>query len=383
MQIHTASPLPTYSFRDLLYPKKFTLVLHISNKFLMRERRHQQVLRLTLPPPGLSLNPSPLSSASRSTSPGISELKKLSVLGRGSGGTVYKVSHKQTGAIYALKVVRGDQDDDDDLEAGAREAEILRRVDSSEHVVRYVGVFNGGLKEVEGGVGGGGGLCLVMEYMDAGSLHDILRRKKRLPEHIISGVVKSVLKGLQYLHGLGIVHGDVKPSNLLVNTRGQVKLADFGAAAAVRDGAKPRTRPDDRLEVHGRACRGTCPYMSPERMDPEMWDGERCDGYAGDVWSLGVVAMECYVGRFPLVGPGQKLDWVTLMCAVCFGDDVERMVKMGSPEFESFCRRCLERHWRRRGTADELLLHPFLDKSQTIGIDHQDIISYINLSEID
>lgn len=150
----------------------------------MRERRQQQVLRLTLPPPySLSHSPSPLSSASSSASPGVgalSELKKLSLLGRGSGGTVYKVSHKQSGAVYALKVVRCDDE-------GVREAEILRRADSSEHVVRCVGVFNGGFKEVEGGGGSGGELCLVMEYMEAGSLHDILREKKRLPEQIISG----------------------------------------------------------------------------------------------------------------------------------------------------------------------------------------------------
>ncbi|KAH6817987.1 MAP kinase kinase 10 [Perilla frutescens var. frutescens] len=334
----------------------------------MRERRHQQFLHLTLPPPGLlhqrALNSSPLSSSSSSTSPGIealSELKKLSVLGRGSGGTVYKVCRKQNGAIYALKVVRRD---DDAVESGLREAEILQRADSSEYVVRCVGVFDGGFKEVEGG-GGGGELCLVMEYMEAGSLHDILREKKRLPEHMISGIVKSVLKGLQYLHGLGIVHGDIKPSNLLVNVRGQVKLADFGASHGGDDQTAAVT------------CRGTCAYMSPERMDPERCGGDG-GGYAGDVWSLGVVAMECYAGHFPLVVPGQKLDWVTLMCAVCFGENMESVVKMGSPEFLSFCRRCLERDWRRRGTVEELLLHPFLHKSQTIGIHHQDIVTCID-----
>lgn len=347
----------------------------------MRERKHQQNLRLTLPLPGFSqqraLNTSPLSSSSSSSaSPGIealSDLRKLSVLGRGSGGVVYKVSHKQNGTVYALKVVRCD---DDDLEQGMREAEILRRVDSSEHVVRCVGVFHGGFEEVEGGCGGRGReLCFVMEYMDAGSLHDILCRRKRLPEQLISGIVKSVLKGLQYLHGLGIVHGDIKPSNLLANVGGQVKLADFGASWAVSGGGRAAA-------ADGRGtCRGTCAYMSPERMDPERWNGGRCDGYAGDVWSVGVVAMECCAGRFPLVGEGEKLDWVALMCAVCFGEDMESVVKMGSPEFESFCRRCLERDWRRRGTVEELLLHPFLHKSQAIGngIDGEDnIVSYIN-----
>lgn len=341
----------------------------------MRERRQQQVLRLTVPPPCLSqraLNPSPLSSAGSSCSPGIeyalSDLKKLSVLGRGSGGTVYKVSHKQTGAIYALKVVRFGED----VGFIIREVEIFRRVDSSEYVVRCVGVFDGGFPEVDGGEGNG--LCFVMEYMDAGSLHDILCKKKRLPEHVISGIARSVLKGLQYLHGLQIVHRDIKPSNLLVNMRGQVKIADFGASRAVN------TDDHTASTTSHTACRGTFAYMSPERMDPERWDGDRCDGYAGDVWSLGVVAMECYVGHFPLVGPGQKLDWVTLMCAICFGENnVESVVKMGSQEFESFCQRCLERDWRRRGTVEELLLHPFVNKYDSIGI--EDVVSYISSSD--
>ncbi|KAI3469167.1 hypothetical protein Pfo_025830 [Paulownia fortunei] len=324
---------------------------------LVRERRQQQALRLTLPSLGLSqraVNPSPLSSASSSSSPGIdalSDLKKLSVLGRGSGGTVYKVSHKQTSAIYALKVVRFGED----VGSATREAEILQRVESSDYVVSCVGVFDGGFAEVDGG---GDGLCFVMEYMDSGSLHDILCKKKRLPEQVISGIARSVLKGLKYLHGVQVVHRDIKPSNLLVNMRGEVKLADFGASRVVAGG--------DNTSTHG-ACKGTCAYMSPERMDPERWDGDQCDGFAGDVWSLGVVAMECYVGRFPLVGPGQKLDWVTLMCAICYGDNVESVVKMGSPEFESFCQRCLEREWRKRGTVEELLLHPFVNKSETNG----------------
>ncbi|KAK6162174.1 hypothetical protein DH2020_002015 [Rehmannia glutinosa] len=313
---------------------------------LVRERRHQQALRLTIP------RPSPLSSSSsNSTSPAIhhhalSDLNILSVLGRGNGATVYKVSDNQTGAIYALKVVRFGEN----VESVIREAEILQRVVSSEYVVRCLKVFDGG---------GDHGLCFVMEYMDAGSLHNILSKKKRLSENVISFIATCVLRGLQYLHALQLVHRDIKPSNLLVTMRGEVKIADFGASRVVAGPTSSCV-----ISTDG-ACIGTCAYMSPER-----WDvGEECDGYAGDVWSLGVVAMECYVGRFPLVGPGQKPDWVTLVCAICFGENVESVVKMGSPEFVSFCKRCLEREWRNRGTVEELLLHPFVNKSEISGVE--------------
>ncbi|KAL2236646.1 mitogen-activated protein kinase kinase 10 [Sesamum indicum] len=341
---------------------------------LVRERRQQQALRLTLPPPSLSLNPSPVSSSSStSSSPGIgalSDLKKLSVIGRGNGGTVYKVSHMQSGVVYALKVVRFHED----MGSVTREAEILQRVDSSEYVVRCIGVFNDGFSEIDGR---GGDLCFLMEYMDVGSLHDILCRKKRLPEHAISGITRSVLRGLQYLHGLEVVHRDIKPSNLLVNTRGEVKIADFGASWLV---SACGDRTTTCITTNVDACKGTCAYMSPERMDPERWDvGDCCDGYAGDVWSLGVVAMECYVGHFPFVGPGEKFDWVTLMCAICFGENVESAVKMASPEFESFCGRCLERDWRKRGTVEELLVHPFLHKFDTNGV--EDLLYCIDSSD--
>ncbi|EPS70263.1 hypothetical protein M569_04502, partial [Genlisea aurea] len=252
----------------------------------------------------------------------ISDLEKIEVIGWGSGGTVYKAVHRQTGRVYAVKVVRfGD-------EGVAREAEILRRVGSSEYVVKCVGVSDCG-----------GEPCLVMEYMGYGSLLDVIRRRERLPESVISGVAKSVLKGLRHLHGLRVVHGDIKPSNLLmIDVGGEVKIADFGASRAVGE-----------LSAAGA---GTCGYMSPER-----WCGEEeeCDGggYAGDVWSLGIVAMECFAGRFPLAA-----DWVSSLA--CVDVVVESVVAMGSPEFKSFCRRCLVREWRKRATVDELLLHPFI-----------------------
>ncbi|PIN22826.1 Mitogen-activated protein kinase kinase (MAP2K) [Handroanthus impetiginosus] len=349
---------------------------------LVRERRHQQALRLTLPQSvGVFMNPSPVSSSSLlsssslslassscSSSPAnmdtLSNFRKLSVLGSGNGGIVYKVSHKQTGAIYALKVVRFSERDVG-LVPAIREAEILQRVDSSEYIVKCVGVFHDG-----------SGFGFLMEYMDYGSLCDILCKKTRLSERAISWIVRSVLKGLKYLHGLGILHRDIKPSNLLVNARGEIKMADFGASRVVAKANVDRYSQEGDQSAYtctssrNNACKGTRAYMSPERMDPEQWDGEPCDDYAGDIWSLGVVAMECYMGRFPLVGEDEKLDWVTLMCVVCLGEKVESSIlKMASPEFESFCRRCLERNWRKRGTLDELLLHPFVNKFEDSGGD--------------
>lgn len=327
---------------------------------VIRERRHQQALRLSLPPPSTqssdhfphqthipTLFPSPSSHAD--SSPGItnlSDLEKVAVLGHGNGGTVYKVHHRKNHSCYALKVLRFNQNDIGIRQPAALEAEILKRLDSP-YIVRCHAVFdNGTCSEADNG----GDLSFVMEYMEGGSLHNVLRKHHRLPEDVISVLAKRVLEGLNYLHGMHIVHRDIKPSNLLVNDKGEVKIADFGVSHVV----------EGRFEATDFNA-GTCAYMSPERVDPERWGGENADEFAGDVWSLGVVMLECLLGHFPLIGPGQRPDWATLMCAICFGEKLE-MPEKASYEFQNFVRRCLEKDWRKRATVIELLHHPFVNR---------------------
>ncbi|KAL5724910.1 mitogen-activated protein kinase kinase [Ranunculus cassubicifolius] len=279
---------------------------------------------ITYPPP---LSPMLANAPDSPTIETLSDLHKLEVLGHGNGGIVYKVQYRPSSSIYALKVARFKK----------REAEILKRL-HSEFVVRCYGVFD------TGGDSENREVCFLMEYMEGGSLNDVLRVHGKLPENVISGIAKSALKGLSYLHSLHIVHRDIKPSNLLINAHGDVKIADFGISKTVEASD---------------TCEGTCAYMSPERFDSDKWTGGMCDGYAGDVWALGLALLECYMGYYPLVDPGMKLDWATLICAICFVEMPE-IPKTASPEFRSFIYRCLEKDWRRRATVSELLSHPFV-----------------------
>lgn len=317
---------------------------------LVRKRRLQQALKLCLPPslPPLDFrhetHPPPSASLS-AISPeyhgieDLSDLEKLAVLGRGNGGTVYKVQHTRTTSIFALKVLRFYHNTTNIRQHAAREAEIFKRVDSP-YIVRCYAVFD---SEDD--------LCFVMEHMERGSLHDVLFVNKILPEDVISGVALCVLHGLKYLHRMQIVHGDIKPSNLLINSKGDVKIADFGVSRVV-------VGKRDAYE----AFMGTCAYMSPERFDPEGWDGYNADGFAGDVWSLGVVVLECLVGHYPLIGVGEKPDWATLVCAICFQERLE-MPENASPDFRSFVSKCLVKDWSKRGTVDELIDHPFVNRT--------------------
>ena len=260
------------------------------------------------------------------------------MLGHGNGGTVYKVRHKRNSQIYALKVVHGDSDPLVRRQI-YREIEILRRTDSP-----YIVQCHGSYEKPSGDIG------IVMEYMELGTLDSILQKYGAFDESKLSHVARQVLHGLSYLHGQKIIHRDIKPSNLLVNKDMEVKIADFGVSKIMQ-----RTLDACNSYV------GTCAYMSPERFDPDTY-GVNYDGYAGDIWSLGLTLMELYLGHFPFLPPGQRPDWATLMCAICFGDPPS-LPEGASEEFRDFIQCCLQKESSKRWTTSQLLSHPFVCKN--------------------
>ncbi|XP_064932849.1 dual specificity mitogen-activated protein kinase kinase 5 isoform X6 [Columba livia] len=167
------------------------------------------------------------------------DIRYRDILGHGNGGTVYKAYHVPSGKILAVKVIPLDIT----LELQKQimsELEILYKCDSS-YIIGFYGAFF-----VENRI------SLCTEFMDGGSL-DVYRK---IPEHVLGRIAVAVVKGLTYLWSLKILHRDVKPSNMLVNTRGQVKLCDFGVST------------------------------QPERISGEQY------GIHSDVWSLGISFME-------------------------------------------------------------------------------------------
>lgn len=81
-----------------------------------------------------------------------------------------------------------------------------------------------------------GQISIALEYMDGGSLADILRVRRRIPEPVLSAMFQKLLKGLHYLHAMRhLVHRDIKPANLLVNLKGDAKITDFGISAGLEN----------------------------------------------------------------------------------------------------------------------------------------------------
>lgn len=154
---------------------------------------------------------------------GDDDFEKLGELGSGNGGVVTKVRHKSSGLIMARKLIH--------LEVKPaikkqiiRELKVLHECNFA-HIVGFYGAFYSD-----------GEISICMEYMDAGSLDLILKKAGRIPENILGKITLAVLKGLSYLRDKhAIMHRDVKPSNILVNSNGEIKICDFGVSGQLID----------------------------------------------------------------------------------------------------------------------------------------------------
>ncbi|XP_065853094.1 mitogen-activated protein kinase kinase 4-like [Euphorbia lathyris] len=295
-----------------------------------RRRRSDLTLPLPQRDPKLAV-PLPLPPTS-STAVSMSDIDRISRIGNGSGGTVYKVVHRLNGKLYALKVIHGNHEDSVRNQI-CREIEILRGVNHT-NVVRCHEFYEHS-----------GEIQLLLEFMDGGSLEGT----HIAHEPHLANVARQILSGIAYLHRRKIVHRDIKPSNLLIDARKNVKIADFGVSRILAQTMDPCD-----------SSVGTIAYMSPERINTDLNHGQY-DGYAGDIWSFGVSILEFYLGRFPF-GVGRQGDWASLMCAICMSQPPEAPPG-ASREFRDFIACCLQREPGRRLSANQLLTHPFISRN--------------------
>ena len=126
---------------------------------------------------------------------------------------------------------------------------------------------------------------LIMELITGGTLRELLAERGPMPPHAATAVMRAVLTGLSVAHSKGMVHRDIKPDNVLINSDHSVKLADFGLVRAAAD--SPHTT--DQIV-------GTVSYLSPEQVDGTSMT------QASDVYSAGIVLFELLTGRTPFSG---------------------------------------------------------------------------------
>ncbi|PWZ00758.1 putative dual specificity protein kinase Fuz7 [Testicularia cyperi] len=196
------------------------------------------------------------------------DLKTLSELGAGNGGTVTKVLHEKSGTVMAKKVVFIDAKPSVRKQI-LRELQILHEC-NSKYIVSFYGAY---LNEPH--------ICMCMEFMDKGSLDAIYKKYGPISPEICGKIAVVVVNGLTYLYDVHrIIHRDVKPSNILVNGAGQIKICDFGVSGEL-------------INSIADTFVGTSTYMSPERIQGDQYSVK------SDVWSLGVSVIELALGRFP------------------------------------------------------------------------------------
>ncbi len=195
-------------------------------------------------------------------------------LGRGGMGSVFLAHHVSLPTFAAVKVLSpGLESEDSFRQRFQREADLQAQL-RHPNVARVLDYLEDG-----------GQWFLVVEYLDRGSLADLLSQPgARVPRLQALTWIRQALAGLGYAHQKGIVHRDIKPANLLLNESGDLVVADFGIARA--DGATAMT-------TTGIAI-GTPQYMSPEQiLTPDRIDRR------SDIYSLGVVLYELLAGRKP------------------------------------------------------------------------------------
>ncbi|XP_024315893.1 mitogen-activated protein kinase kinase kinase 18 [Brachypodium distachyon] len=246
---------------------------------------------------------------------------RVRTLGRGASGAVVSLAAADlSGALFAVKSARA---------AGAeqlrREGDILSGL-SSPHVLPCLG-FRADSGECQ----------LFLEFAPGGSVADVAERSGgRLEECAIRAYAADVARGLAYLHGMSLVHGDLKGRNVVVGADGRAKLADFGCARTV-DSDRP---------IGG----------TPAFMAPEVARGEE-QGPAADVWALGCTVVEMATGRAPW---SDMDDVLAAMHRIGYTDAVPEVPGWLSAEAKHFLAMCFARDARNRCTAAQLLEHPFL-----------------------
>ena len=251
------------------------------------------------------------------------------VIGRGGQGVVYQAWQRQTGAFVAIKTLKHRYSESESITA---EIELLSKLDHP-NIVKYFDV-----------VEEDGRLHVVLEFMENGSLASVRKQFGNFPEAVCAKYMRQVLAGLEYLHGQGVLHRDIKAANILTSKNGVAKLADFGLAA--------------RAAAFGDASVADEVIGSPYWLPPEIIEMSAAPSAACDIWSVGCTIIELTTGRPPYfdLAPMAALFRIVQ-------DDVPPLPEGASEALRDFLLQCFNRESVLRADATHLLTHAWLERS--------------------
>ncbi|KAH6831471.1 Protein kinase superfamily protein [Perilla frutescens var. hirtella] len=267
------------------------------------------------------------------------DYKLLEEVGYGASATVYRAIYLPYNEVVAVKCLDLDRCHSN-LDDIRREAQTMSLIDHPNVIKAFCSFV------VDRN------LWVVMPFMAEGSCLHLMKiaYQEGFEESAIGSILKETLKALEYLHHHGHIHRDVKAGNILMDSVGEVKLADFGVSACMFDrGDRQRSR---------NTFVGTPCWMAPEVLQP----GTGYD-FKADIWSFGITALELAHGHAPFSKyPPMKVLLMTIQNAPP-GLDYDRD-KRFSKSFKEMVAMCLVKDQTKRPTAEKLLKHSFFKNAK-------------------
>ena len=198
--------------------------------------------------------------------------KKMRLLGRGGFARCYEVMNEETRHSSAIKIIPKAKL----IKSRAKQKLIneikIHKSVKHEHIVNFEHYFEDA-----------NNVYILIELCHNQTLHELLRRRKNLTELEVQYYVYQLVKTLQYLHGLKIIHRDLKLANLFISEKMQLKIGDFGLAT--------------RIDFDGQRKRTLC--GTPNYIAPEILEGKTGHSFEVDIWSIGIIVYILLIGKPP------------------------------------------------------------------------------------
>ncbi|XP_042418818.1 mitogen-activated protein kinase kinase kinase NPK1-like [Zingiber officinale] len=262
--------------------------------------------------------------------------RKGELIGCGAFGHVYMGMNLDSGELLAVKQVLIGKNGASKEKAQAHireleeEVKLLKNL-SHPNIVRYLGTT----REDDT-------LNIFLEFVPGGSISSLLGKFGSFPEAVIRMYTKQLLQGLEYLHRNGIMHRDIKGANILVDNKGCIKLADFGASKQVAKLATMNA---------AKSMKGTPYWMAPEVI---LQTGH---SFSADIWSVGCTIIEMATGKPPW---SQQYQEVAALFHIGTTKSHPPIPEHLSSDSKDFLLKCLQKEPNLRSTASDLLQHPFV-----------------------